>query len=88
MLSSSLYTLLTLSKTTSPQELFAYDCVTLYRYERYTVENPKYGKSKGNLDKKQTLKVLFFENLFVYWLIRGLEEKKPLKTHKGLSYLP
>ena len=30
MLSSSLDTLLKLSKTTSPQKLFAYDCVTLY----------------------------------------------------------
>ena len=30
MLSSSLDTLLKVSKTTSPQKLFAYDCVTLY----------------------------------------------------------
>ena len=30
MLSSSLDTLLKLSKTTSPQKLLAYDCVTLY----------------------------------------------------------
>ena len=30
MLSSSLVTLLKVSKTTSPQKLFAYDCVTLY----------------------------------------------------------
>ena len=30
MLSSSLYTLLKLSETTSPNELFDYDCVTLY----------------------------------------------------------
>ena len=30
MLSSSLDTLLKVSKTTSPQTLFAYDCVTLY----------------------------------------------------------
>ena len=30
MLSSSLDALLKVSKTTSPQKLFAYDCVTLY----------------------------------------------------------
>ena len=30
MLSSSLDTLLKVSKTTSPQKLFAYDCLTLY----------------------------------------------------------
>ena len=30
MLSSSLDTLLKLSKTTSPQKLFDYDCMTLY----------------------------------------------------------
>ena len=30
MLSSSLDTLLKVSKTTSPQTLFSYDCVTLY----------------------------------------------------------
>ena len=30
MLSSSLDTLLKVSKTTSPQKLFAFDCVTLY----------------------------------------------------------
>ena len=30
MLSSSLDTLLKVNKTTSPQKLFAYDCVTLY----------------------------------------------------------
>ena len=30
MLSSSLDTLLKVFKTTSPQKLFAYDCVTLY----------------------------------------------------------
>ena len=30
MLSSSLYTLLKVSKTTSLQKLFAYDCATLY----------------------------------------------------------
>ena len=30
MLSLSLDTLLKVSKTTSPQKLFAYDCVTLY----------------------------------------------------------
>ena len=30
MLSSSLDTLLKVSKTTYPQKLFAYDCVTLY----------------------------------------------------------
>ena len=30
MLSSSLYTLLKVSKATCPQKLFAYDCVTLY----------------------------------------------------------
>ena len=30
MLSSILDTLLKVSKTTSPQKLFAYDCVTLY----------------------------------------------------------
>ena len=32
MLSSSLDTLLKVSKTKSPQKLFAYDCVTLYVY--------------------------------------------------------
>ena len=32
MLSSFLDTLLKVSKTTSPQKLFAYDCVTLYVY--------------------------------------------------------
>ena len=32
MLSSSLDTLLKVSKTTSHQKLFAYDCVTLYVY--------------------------------------------------------
>ena len=31
MLSSSLHEFFKLSKTTSPQKLFAYDCVTLYR---------------------------------------------------------
>ena len=30
MLSSSLDTLLMMSKTTSPKKLFGYDCVTLY----------------------------------------------------------
>ena len=30
MLSSSLYTILKLSKTTSPNKLFDYECVTLY----------------------------------------------------------
>ena len=30
MLSSFLYTMLTPSKTTSPNKLFDYDCVTLY----------------------------------------------------------
>ena len=30
MLSSSLYTMLKLSKTTSPNKLFDYDCLTLY----------------------------------------------------------
>ena len=34
MLSSSLYTILKLSKTTSPNKLFDYDCVTLYRCRR------------------------------------------------------
>ena len=35
MLSSSLDTLLKVSKTTSPQKLFAYDCVTLYNKHVY-----------------------------------------------------
>ena len=30
MLSSSLYTMLNLTKTTSPNKLFDYDCITLY----------------------------------------------------------
>ena len=30
MLSSPLYAILKLSNTTSPQKLFAYDCMTLY----------------------------------------------------------
>ena len=41
MLSSSLDTLLKVSKTTSPKKLFTYDCVTLYlltmRYTLYSV---------------------------------------------------
>ena len=37
MLSSSLDTLLKVSKTTSPQKLFAYDCVTLYLLGLYLV---------------------------------------------------
>ena len=46
MLSSSLDTLLKVAKTTSPQKLFAYDCVTLYKkkciqekqhYKQYTI---------------------------------------------------
>ena len=36
MLSSSLDTLLKVSKTTYPQKLFTYDCVTLYLIFLYT----------------------------------------------------
>ena len=35
MLSSSLHTLLKVSKTTSPKKLFAYDCVTLYIHVQF-----------------------------------------------------
>ena len=35
ILSSSLYTMLKLSKTTSPNKLFDYDCVTVFRRRRY-----------------------------------------------------
>ena len=38
MLSSSLDTLLKVSKTTSPQKLFAYECVTLYVNLKFTVK--------------------------------------------------
>ena len=38
MLSSSLDTLLNLSKTTCPKKLFAYDCVTLYVIDDVPVE--------------------------------------------------
>ena len=37
MLSSSLDTMLKLSVTTSPQKLFAYDCVTLYEQSVFLV---------------------------------------------------
>ena len=36
MLSSSLDKLLKVSKTTTPQKLFAYNCVTLYMSIRYS----------------------------------------------------
>ena len=37
MLPSSLDTLLNVSKNTSPQKLFDYDCVTLYRFKPYII---------------------------------------------------
>ena len=42
MLSSSLYTMLKLSKTTSPNKLFDYDCVTLYITKKnlFLVDSP------------------------------------------------
>ena len=51
MLSSSLYTMLKLSKTTSPNKLFDYDCVALYHMEAETSTlwktNPIYWRGGG-----------------------------------------
>ena len=39
MLASSLHAMLKLSKTSSPQKLFDYDCVTVYGYALATGNN-------------------------------------------------
>ena len=41
MLSSSLYTMLKLSKASSPQKLFDYDRVTLYK--NFTIDSAEFG---------------------------------------------
>ena len=48
MLSSSLFTVLKLSKTTSPNKLLLNDCVTLYIYFFKAIENPSISPKKLN----------------------------------------
>ena len=56
MLSSSLDTLLKVSKTTSPQKLFAYDCVTLFSiFCSWLKKNVIFS---NHLKKKQNYKIL------------------------------
>ena len=66
MLSSSLDTLLKMSKTTYPKKLFAYDCVTLYIIIIYdcsmSLENKMADSVKGSL---YTIINPFTHNLYI-----------------------
>ena len=57
MLSSSLHTMLKSSKTTSPNKLFDYDCVTLYKNRdlicTYITHNKLYMNRIWHCDKKK-----------------------------------
>ena len=65
MLSSSLFTMLKLSKTTSPNKLFDYDCITLYSVPYSLVLELK-GKTQivSNLNNVSGLMTLKCKSLY------------------------
>ena len=65
MLSSSLDTLLKVSKTTYPQKLFAFDCVTLYMYAEWSACQSVFHNSLVSVDDTQCYTDLS-DNLEVY----------------------
>ena len=73
MLSSSLDTLLKMSKTTSPKKLFAYDCVTLYIKKNMF---PKYITSRS-CPENVTLQQDFLRRLQLSEPSNQKIEKKP-----------
>ena len=83
MLSSSLDTLLKVSKTTSPQKPFAYDCVTLYLY---TINFKDWAYFIISLSLQWFKLCAYISNMSTYTTVHGAEFHHPKHRRQKVMF--